>query len=338
MWQVVGHEKAVGLLERSLKGGKLSHAYLFVGPRHVGKMTLALSLAQALNCLADEKPCGQCHQCLRIAVGKHTSVQVIGLNGKTEIGIDQIREMQHLSSLKPGEGRHWVFIIDGAEHLSHEASNCLLKTLEEPPPDVQLILLAINERLLLPTVLSRCQRLELRPLPTAIAEQALIHRWGVPAEQAGVLARLSCGCLGWAVAASSDEGPLSERRQRLSALRHLASVGREERFAYAADLASQFGRDRASVQEVLQLWLGWWRDLMLIRGRCGNFATNVDQEAALYTEAQGYSLTQIKDFIQSLQRAKGQLDQNANPRLVLEVLMLSIPRGKEDRGKTLSKI
>jgi len=338
MWQVVGHEKAVGLLERSLKGGKLSHAYLFVGPRHVGKMTLALSLAQALNCLADEKPCGQCHQCLRIAVGKHTSVQVIGLNGKTEIGIDQIREMQHLSSLKPGEGRHWVFIIDGAEHLSHEASNCLLKTLEEPPPDVQLILLAINERLLLPTVLSRCQRLELRPLPTAIAEQALIHRWGVPAEQAGVLARLSCGCLGWAVAASSDEGPLSERRKRLSALRHLASVGREERFAYAADLASQFGRDRASVQEVLQLWLGWWRDLMLIRGRCGNFATNVDQEAALYTEAQGYSLTQIKDFIQSLQRAKGQLDQNANPRLVLEVLMLSIPRGKEDRGKTLSKI
>ncbi|MEE8174734.1 MAG: DNA polymerase III subunit delta', partial [Dehalococcoidia bacterium] len=245
MWQIVGHEKAVGLLERSMKSGKLSHAYLFVGPRHVGKMALALNLAQALNCLADEKPCGQCRQCLRIATGKHTNVQVIGLNSKSEIGIDQIREMQRLSSLKPGEGRHWVFLIDGAEQLSREASNCLLKTLEEPPPDVQLVLLALNERLLLPTVLSRCQRLELRPLATDIVEQALRHRWGVPAEQAGILARLSRGCLGWAVAASSDEGLLSERWQRLSALRHLAPVGREERFAYAAQLASQFGRDRA---------------------------------------------------------------------------------------------
>jgi len=338
MWQIVGHEKAVGLLERSLKGGKLSHAYLFVGPRHVGKMTLALNLAQALNCLADEKPCGQCRQCLRIATTKHTNVQVISLNGKTEVGIDRIREMQHLSSLKPGEGRHWVFIIDGAEHLSHEASNSLLKTLEEPPPDVQLVLLAINERLLLPTVLSRCQKLELKPLPTAIVEQALIHRWGVPPEQAGVLTRLSRGCLGWAVAAISDDGLLSERQQRLTMLRHLASVGRDERFAYAAELASQFGRDRASVQEVLQLWLDWWRDLMLTRGGCGNFAANVDQEAALYTDAQGYALTQIKDFMQSLQRAKEQLDYNANPRLVLEVLMLSIPRGKEDRDKTLYKI
>ena len=338
MWQIVGHEKAVGLLEKSLRDEKLSHAYLFVGPRHVGKMTLALNMAQALNCLADEKPCGQCRQCLRIAAGKHTNVQVIGLNGRAEIGIDQIRDMQRFSSLKPGEGRHWVFIVDGAENLSREASNCLLKTLEEPPPDVQLVLLAINERLLLPTVLSRCQRLELRPLATAIVEQALMHRWGVPAEQAGVLARLSCGCLGWAVAAFSDEGLISERQRRLSALRHLATVGREESFAYVAQLASQFGRDRSSVQEVLQLWIGWWRDLMLIRGRCGEFATNVDQEAALYSEAQDYSLTQIKDFIQSIQQAMEQLDQNANPRLVLEVLMLSIPRGKEDRGKTLSKI
>jgi DNA polymerase-3 subunit delta' len=328
----VGHEKAVGLLEGGIKSGKLSHAYLFTGPRHVGKMTLALNLAQALNCLGEEKPCGQCRQCLRIAAIKHSNVQVVGLNGRSEIGIDQIREVQHLSSLKPGEGRHWVFIIDGAEHLSREASNCLLKTLEEPPPDVQLVLLAINARLLLPTVLSRCQRLELRPLAIAVVEQALRHRWGVPREQAGILARLSRGCLGWAVAASSDEEFIRERCQRLSILRHLAHVGRDERFAYAAELASQFGRDRASVQEVLQLWLGWWRDLMLVQGGCGNFATNVDQEAALDGEAQGYSLTQIRDFIQSMKQAMGQLDENANPRLVLEVLMLSIPRGKEDRG------
>jgi len=330
MWQVMGHEKAVALLEKSLRGGKLSHAYLFVGPPHVGKTTLALNLAQALNCQGEERPCGECHQCRRIAERKHADVQVIGLEGRMEIGIDQIREMQHAASLKPFEGRNRVFVIDGADHLSHEAANCLLKTLEEPPPNVQLILLAVNERLLLPTVLSRCQKLELGPLPTPVIEQALSHRWGVPVEQARVVARLSCGCLGWAVATFSDERLLSERAERLTALRHLAVAGREERFAYAARLANQFSRDRESVQEVLSLWLGWWRDLMLIKGGCGNFITNVDQEAKLYDEAEGYRLGEIKGFAQSLQRAMEQLEQNANPRLVLEVLMLAIPKGKEE--------
>lgn len=329
MWQVVGHEKAVALLNNSLKGGKLSHAHLFVGPKHVGKMTLAINLAQALNCEGDEKPCGDCRQCLRIAGQKHADVVVIGLDGRAEIGIDQIREMGHSASLRPFEGRHRVFIIDGAEHLSHEASNCLLKTLEEPPPNVQLILLAINERLLLPTVLSRCRRLELRPLSTPVAEQALTERWGVPRERARVLARLCSGCLGWAVVAFSDEGLLGERWQKLTTLTRLTRVGLEERFAYAAQLANQFSKDRESVQEVLSLWVGWWRDLMLVKGGCGNFVSNVDQETTLHREAEGYSLTQIKEFVESLQRAMEQLDQNANPRLVLEVLMLAIPKGGE---------
>ncbi|MFQ5924681.1 MAG: ATP-binding protein [Dehalococcoidia bacterium] len=330
MWQVMGHEKAVALLERSLRGGKLCHAHLFVGPPHVGKMTLALNLAQALNCQGEERPCGECPQCQRIARGVHADVQVVGLDGGMEIGIDQIREVQHAASLKPFEGGERVFIIDGADHLSHEAANCLLKTLEEPPPNVQLILLAVNEGLLPPTVLSRCQKLELGPLPAPVVEEVLGQRWGVPVEQARVLARLSGGCLGWAVAASSAEGLLSERAQRLAALCHLAGVGRGERFAYAAQLANQFSRDRESVQEVLSLWLGWWRDLMLIKMGCGNFITNVDQEAKLCDEAQGYRLREIKGFAQSLQRAMEQLDQNANPRLVLEVLMLAIPKGKEE--------
>ena len=92
MWQVVGHEVAVALLARGLKNGKLPHAFLFLGPRHVGKMTLAMNLAKALNCEGDEKPCGECSQCQRIAGRKHADIQVIGLDGRAEIGIDQIRD------------------------------------------------------------------------------------------------------------------------------------------------------------------------------------------------------------------------------------------------------
>ncbi len=154
MWQIVGQSRALSLLQRSLEQGSMAHAYLLVGSPHVGKMTLALNLAQALNCQGAEPPCGQCDACQKIALGKHADVQVIGLNTAgnsteagptTEIGIDQIREMQHSSSLPPFEGRYKVFIIDRAELMSTEAANCLLKTLEEPASGVIFILLTTND-------------------------------------------------------------------------------------------------------------------------------------------------------------------------------------------------
>ena len=328
MWQVVGHETAVALFNNSIRGGYLSHAYLLVGPPHVGKMTLALNLAQALNCHGAEKPCGDCASCQRIEVLRHADVQVIGLDGRAEIGIDQIRDVERSAILKPFEGRNRVFIIDGVEHLSSEAANCLLKTLEEPPPSVLLLLLAVNERLLLSTVRSRCQKLELRPLPIPLVERALIEHWEATPERARVLARLSSGCLGWAVGALHDDSIPDERAARLNSLLQLSSVRRAERFAYAAQLASQFSKNRGAVQEVLSLWIGWWRDLLLIKGGCHNFITNLDREAMLYSEAENYRLTGIKAFIESLQHAKEALGQNANPRLVLEVLMLNMPKSE----------
>jgi DNA polymerase-3 subunit delta' len=326
MWQVVGHETAVALLDNSHKGDKLSHAYLFVGPPHVGKMTLALKLAQALNCVGAEQPCGDCASCQRITGLKHADVQVIGLDGRSEIGIDHIREMERSANLKPFEGRNRVFIIDGAEHLTTEAANCLLKTLEEPPPNVQLILITTNERLLIPTVRSRCQKLELRPLPIPVVERALVEQWAATAEQAQLLAKLSAGCLGWAVSAFLDESIPNERAEQLSSLLHITSRGRVERFACASQLSNQFAKNRGAVRDVLSLWIDWWRDLLLIKGGCSDFITNIDRESTLYSEAESYHLTGIKGFIRSLQQAMEALGQNANPRLVLEVLMLDIPK------------
>ena len=188
MWQVVGQSRAVSLLQRSLENDSLAHAYLLVGPTHVGKMALALNLAQAVNCLAADPPCGLCDACQKITSGKHADVQIIGLNSagptedkpRAEIGINQIREMQHSSSLPPFEGRYRVFIIDGAEFLSNEAANCLLKTLEEPVGgEVIFILLAANGAMLPATVVSRCQQLELHPLPTSQVEAVLKEQRGI---------------------------------------------------------------------------------------------------------------------------------------------------------------
>jgi len=335
MWQVIGQDRTVSLLQRSLERGTLAHAYLFVGPSHAGKMTLAVNLAQALNCEADEPPCGECESCQKIALAKHADVQIIGLvsgnnsaeaKPRAEIGIDQIRQMQSSASLPPFEGKYKVFIIDGAEFLSIEAANCLLKTLEEPVGKVIFILLTTNERLLPATVISRCQRLELPPLAATEVEATLENGWGVEPQKVKLLARLSRGCLGWAISAASDDGLLQQRAERLDRLFDVIGADYEARFAYAAQLATQFGQSRESVQEVLDLWLGWWRDLMLIKAGCRENITNVDLEAMLVDQARGFSLVQIKAVINRLQATGEQLRLNANPQLVLEVLMLSIPR------------
>ncbi len=340
MWQVIGQSRAVSLLQRGLERGTLAHAYLFAGPPHVGKMTLALNLAQALNCEAAEPPCGVCDSCQKIASAKHADVQIISLasNGdsaqaksRAEIGIDQIREMQHSSSLPPFGGKYKVFIIDRAELLSIEAANCLLKTLEEPAGKAVFILLTINERLLPATVISRCQRLELPPVAIGEVEAALNSGRGIEPGKASLLARLCHGCLGWAISAALDDSLLQQRAEKLNRLLDIIDADYEERFAYAARLATQFSQNREVVQEILNLWLDWWRDLLLVKAACSDAITNVDLMATLVEMAGVYNLAQIRAVINSIQSAKEELKQNANPRLVLEVLMLDIPR-KEGRA------
>ncbi len=313
-----------------------------VCPPHVGKMTLAINLAQALNCEAVEPPCGECVSCQKIASAKHPDIQIIGLTSsgnsaeakpRAEISIDQIREMQHSANLPPFEGRHKVFIIDGAELLSIEAANCLLKTLEEPVGGVIFILLTRNDRLLPATVVSRCQRLELFPLSASEVEATLKSHWEIEPQKAKLLARLCHGCLGWALSAASEDGLLELRTERIDKLLDIINTDYEERFAYAAQLAAQFSQNRRLVQETLDLWLDYWRDLLLVKVGRSDIITNIDRLATLVDMAEDYSLAQIKSVINSIQSAGEQLKQNANQRLVLEGLMLDIPVRV---GKTLT--
>ena len=342
MCQVIGQSRAIELLRRSLESERLSHAYLLVGQPHVGKMTLAINLAQTLNCEEKEKPCGHCKSCRHIATGSHPDVQMIGrLSGadagaagvKKEIGIAQIKELQRSASLQPYEGKYRVFILDGAEYLNEESANCLLKTLEEPPQNVLFILLTVNDSRLLPTIVSRCQRVELYPLSAPVIEQALLERWQVAADKARMLSRLCRGGIGWAISAASEGKLIEGRSQRLAELVSLAEESLQQRFAFASRLATQFSKSRDSVEETLKLWLEWWRDILLVKEGCAGFMINVDQEETLKNHAGRYSLAEIRGFIEAIREAWEQLDQNANPRLVLEVLMLSIPSKGEEKNK-----
>jgi DNA polymerase-3 subunit delta' len=324
MWQIKGQDKVVDLLKRSLREGRFPHAYLFVGPPHVGKMTLAINLAQALNCDAEEPPCGKCRSCYKIAAGKHADVLVVG-PATNEMTIEQIKEMQKAVFLPPYEGKCKVFILDRAERLSDEAANRLLKTLEEPPPRTLLILLTSKENLLLPTITSRCQRVELPPLHHTQVEEALTQHWNMAPERAKFLARLSKGCLGWALLAEQDDALLGERSQRLDTLLALDKPGRGARLSFAGELAAQFSKNRDLVESWIGLWLEWWRDILLLKEGNRESITNIDRESEIVWRAKCYTLRQLLASIRNLQEALGQLNQNANPRLVLEVLMLKMP-------------
>jgi len=341
MWQTIGQPEALALLKHSLKTGSLAHAYLFVGAPHIGKMTLALDIAQALNCQGSEPPCGECQSCKRIAEGKHADIRIISLNSakdsgdaksRVEISIDDIRELQHNASLPPFEGKCKVFIIDGAEYLSTEAANCLLKTIEEPPPQVIILLLTTEEQRLLPTVVSRCQRIELKPMSSDEIEKLLIESCGIDRDKAGLLTRLSQGCFGWALSVSIDDSFLAERNQRLAEMFSLLTAGWEERFNYAAKLA----QERKSAEDIIKLWLIWWRDLMLTKCGCKQAVTNIDYIPVLEQWDEVISLPEVRDFIDSLQKSLNQIAVNANLRLVFEILMLNIPRKERVPGQVIS--
>lgn len=334
MWKTIGHDRAVKSLKRGLEIGRTSHAYLFAGPAHVGKMTLAMDLAMALNCLDSDRPCGECPQCRRIVGGLHADVRVSGLESeegpqgrwRVAIGIDQVREVRKDASLKPFEGCYRVFIFDGAEQLSEEAANSLLKLLEEPPEQVILVLLTSDLGALPATIVSRCQLLELRPLPMPTIVDVLGEVHGVDLDTVTEIARLSGGRLGWALDAVARPEVLEERAERLEAIVALVGAGLESRFAYATALSSSFFRSREMAREELRLWLGWWRDLLLVKEGRASYVTNLSRADTLAEMAGSMTSAEISHAITSVQETWQHLESNVNARLVLEELMLVLPR------------
>lgn len=344
-WPVYGHRWAVAHLTLALAagaahGGGPRHAYLFQGPRQIGKSTFVRAYAQTLLCTGEVAPCGECRSCKLMERRSHpdffrvapldkppddraqgAKVPKVDRVGGT-LYVDQARQVIHDVQLRPIEGRYKVFHIQDAQVANDSFFNALLKTLEEPPESTVICLTATDRNAILPTILSRCQVLELHPLDLETVAEALRTGWNVSADQAQLLTRLANGRLGWAVEQAQHADLWDERRQRLEQLWALLGADRVERLAASEALAAR----GASLYTTLELWVTWWRDLLLVQAGCAEACANVDQHDRLREQARGLEPNDVQRFVRTLQRVDGLLKETTvNVRLALDTLLLQMP-------------
>ncbi len=348
MKAIIGHDLILRMLDRAVTEERLRHAYLLVGPARLGKTRVARWLAMRLNCDGVSPPCGRCRACRLILSGTHPDVRAVQLPAERDptlglaldppsagtrtaervIGIAQVRALQHDASLAPHEGRWKVYLIAGADALSLEAANCLLKTLEEPPERVVLILTAVDPQALPTTVVSRCQVIRLSPVPWRTIANALEQEHGCDAARASFLARMSGGRPGWAIDAAANPGELEERSRALSELEQTLGRGYRDRLGVAERLAADYGRDQAKVMRTLSAWQLFWWDVELIQRGCADLITNSDREDALQSLAERVPTSVVAEHVRNVGIAAQRLAENVNARLALEALVVGGPVGR----------
>ena len=338
--EIIGQEKAIVFLKRVIANDKIAPAYLFTGIQGIGKTTTAMTFALLLNCIkpVDGEGCRECSSCKKIIDGNHPDLIIIGPEPeKKEIGIDQIREINRHHAFSPVLGQYRIIIIDPAEKMSDEAANAFLKTLEEPPPGNILILNVGDPDQLPLTIVSRCQRVPFKPLPTEGMIDWLIKERNMDKEEARILARLSEGSLGEAIRLANDE--LFTDRVNLVTMLHSVIHGSPDILLDLAQKFSQLGKGAGTdkglkddrIAMMLGLWKSWLRDMLLIKLGCRlDLILNSDLKDHLKKASTVYTVDGLMRSLAVVSRAEHDLMENRNILLVLERSLIGLKRAAAD--------
>lgn len=320
---IYGQEQIKEHLQNALAAGKISHAYIISGEKSAGKEFIARVFAMALQCeKGGTEPCQECRSCRQALSDNHPDIIKVGHEKPNTISVDDIRTQVNADvAIKPYSGRHKVYIIGDAEKMTVQAQNALLKTLEEPPEYAVILLLTSNVNALLPTILSRCVMLDMKPVPDEVVRRYLCSQLQVPDYKAEVCVAFARGNIGKAKALASSEDFEKVKAEALSLLKYIQDMELNEIIAAVKKITEY----KLEIGDYLDICVIWYRDALLFKATSDvNHLIFREELQALRRTAQRSSYEGIENIIRALDTAKRRLDANVNFELVMELLMLTI--------------
>lgn len=320
---IYGQEQIREHLQNALSTGKVSHAYIINGEKSSGKEFIAKVFAMALQCETEEnRPCQECRSCRQALSGNHPDIIRVVHEKPNTISVDDIRaQVNGDVVIKPYSGKYKVYILSEAEKMTAQAQNALLKTLEEPPEYAVIMLLTSNLNALLPTILSRCVVLDMKPVPDEIVRRYLCSQLQVPDYKAEVCVAFARGNIGKAKALATSEDFEKVKAEALSLLKYIQEMDLNEIIAAVKKITEY----KLEVNDYLDICVIWYRDALLFKATSDvNHLIFREELQALRRTAQRSSYEGIENIIKALDTAKKRLDANVNFELVMEMLMLTI--------------
>ncbi len=320
---IIGQEQIKEHLQNALSAGKISHAYIISGEKSMGKEFIAKVFAMALQCeKGGIEPCQECHSCKQALSGNHPDIIRVAHEKPNTISVDDIRsQVNNDVAIKPYSGPYKIYIINEAEKMTVQAQNAILKTLEEPPAYAVILLLTSNINALLPTILSRCVALNMKPVPDSLVRRYLMEQLQVPDYKAEVCTAFARGNVGKAKALASSEDFENIKAEALSLLKYIQDMDLNEVMA-AVKKATEY---KLEIGDYLDICAIWYRDALLFKATHDvNHLVFREELQALRRTAQHTSYEGIETILKALDAAKHRLDANVNFELTMELLMLTI--------------
>ena len=320
---IIGQEQIKEHLQNALSTGKISHAYIISGEKSTGKEFIAKVFAMALQC---EKgaidPCQECHSCKQALTNNHPDIIRVAHEKPNTISVDDIRaQVNNDVGIKPYSGPYKVYIINEAEKMTPQAQNAILKTLEEPPAYAVILLLTSNVNSLLPTILSRCVVLNMKPVADELVKKYLMEQLQVPDYKAEVCVAFARGNIGKAKALASSEDFENVKAEALALLKYIQDMELGE-IILAIKKITEY---KFEINDYLDIISIWYRDALLFKATHDvNHLVFREEIQALRRTAQHSSYEGIETIIKALDTAKRRLDANVNFELTMELLMLTI--------------
>ncbi len=326
---ILGHEQIIANFKNAARTGQVSHAYILNGPEGSGKRMLAEAFSMLLVCEAprDGEPCGECVSC-RQAMGRNHPDILWVTHEKAGITVDDVRrQIIRSADILPYRSRYKVYIVDEAEKMNVQAQNALLKTLEEPPAYVVILLLTTNADLFLPTILSRCVRLDLKAVSDDRIRAHLITTFGIPEREADLCVAFAQGNVGCAMSLASSES-FGEIRDRLILL--IGSLRERPSFELGQELQFLEGRKEDS-SLFLDLLLLFFRDVLLYKSTGGEEGLAFREQTSLIREIAGtVSYNGLNQIFTAVDNACTRLRMNVNAPLTVELLFYEIKENLEE--------